>query len=63
MRGNMDNDKLAHDILESYGDNALSAEIVVYYTKGGQVVRDTVTIDFTGDDYQYQKNVKPIYTE
>ena len=59
----MDNDKLAHDILETYGDNALSAEIVVYYTKGDQVVRDTVTIDFTGDDYQYQKNVKPIYTE
>lgn len=59
----MDNDKLAHDILETYGDNALSAEIVVYYTKGEQVVRDTITIDFTSDDYQYQKNVKPIYTE
>ena len=59
----MDNDKLAHDILETYGDNALSAEIVVYYTKGDQVVRDTITVDFTGNDYQYQKNVKPIYTE
>jgi hypothetical protein len=63
MRGNMDNDKLALDILDQYGDTALSAELVVYHIRNGQVVRDTIIVDFSGDDYQYQKNVKPIYTE
>lgn len=59
----MDNDKLAQDILNSYGDNVLTAELVVYRMKGDQVVRDTITIDFLDDDYQYQTQIKPIYTE
>ena len=59
----MDYDKLAQTILETYGDDALSAELVVYRTKGDQIIRDTITIDFSADDYQYNTHIKPIYTE
>lgn len=56
----MDYDKLANTILETYLDNALSAELVVYRKKDDQIIRDTITIDFSEDDYQYHTHIKPI---
>jgi hypothetical protein len=59
----MNNDKLAQDILEAYGTSVLFAELVVYRFNDDQVIRDTIAVDFSDNDYQYQTNVKPIYTE
>lgn len=60
----MNHDKLAETILETYLDDTLSAELVIYRTKGDQIIRDTIIIDFGDDgDYQYSTHIKPIYTE
>jgi hypothetical protein len=61
---NMDYDKLAQTIIDAYGEDCLlSSELVVYRTKNDQVIRDTITIDFSDSDYQYHTSIKPIYTE
>jgi hypothetical protein len=59
----MNTDNLAQELLETYGDSILSSELVVYIRNGDQIIRETITIDFWENDYQYQTNVKPIYTE
>jgi hypothetical protein len=59
----MDYDKLAQTIIDTYGDSVLSSELVVYRNKNGQVIRDTIAIDFSENDYQYHTHIKPIYTE
>lgn len=60
----MDQDQLSKTIIDAYGkDNLLSAELVVYRTKFDQVVRDTITINFSDGDYQYDLTTKPIYSE
>ena len=64
----MDLDKLSQLIIDSSKQdkvkgNLLSAELVVYKIRDNSLIRETVAIDFTEDDYQYQTVVKPIYME
>jgi hypothetical protein len=61
----MDHDKLSQTIIDAYANKGylLSAEVVVFRCTDNQVIRDTIVIDFSEDDYQYHTTVKPIYTE
>lgn len=61
----MDHDKLAQTIIDAYANKGylLSAELTVFRGNDNQVIRDTIVIDFSDDDYQYHTTVKPIYTE
>lgn len=57
----MDMDKLAHMLQNP--DNVL-AEVTVYTHKNGNLVRETITIDYSADgDYQWSRTTRPIVVE